>query len=153
MAASYEIIWAVARTPPSSGYFEPDDHPASTTAYTASDDIARMKSSPTLRSMPARLIIAVADVERRADRDHQEDEERRDQRRDRCDDVRPNSTLRGVIGSLKSSFEPVGQRLQDPERPGAVRPDPVLHVGDHLALEPHQQKGVDRPARRTPRPP
>ena len=30
-AASYEIICAVARTEPSSGYFEPDDQPASIT--------------------------------------------------------------------------------------------------------------------------
>jgi hypothetical protein len=31
MAASYDTICAVARTEPSSGYFEPDDHPASIT--------------------------------------------------------------------------------------------------------------------------
>ena len=30
-AASYEMTWAEARTEPSSGYFEPDDHPASMT--------------------------------------------------------------------------------------------------------------------------
>src|SRR6478609_6059264 len=30
-AASYDTIWALARTEPSSGYFEPDDQPASMT--------------------------------------------------------------------------------------------------------------------------
>src|SRR5437764_677682 len=30
-AASYDTIWAEARTPPSSGYLEPDDQPASIT--------------------------------------------------------------------------------------------------------------------------
>src|SRR5581483_5783045 len=46
-AASYEIIWADARTEPSSGYFEPDDHPASITPYTATDDMASRKRMPT----------------------------------------------------------------------------------------------------------
>src|SRR4051795_9629938 len=36
-AASYETIWADARTAPSSGYFDPDDQPASITPYTAID--------------------------------------------------------------------------------------------------------------------
>ena len=31
IAASYEIIWAEALTPPSNGYFDPEDHPAKTT--------------------------------------------------------------------------------------------------------------------------
>src|SRR5258708_37628930 len=34
-AASYEMIWAEARTEPSKGDFEPDDQPASMTPYTA----------------------------------------------------------------------------------------------------------------------
>ena len=45
----------MARTPPSSGYLEPEDHPASTTAYTASDDMASTKRSPTLRSATCRV--------------------------------------------------------------------------------------------------
>ena len=44
-AASYESSCAVARTEPSSGYFEPDDQPASITPYTPRPDIARMKLS------------------------------------------------------------------------------------------------------------
>src|SRR3954452_20396745 len=46
MAASYEIIWADARTDPSRGYLEPDDHPARNTPYTAIDDIASRKRIP-----------------------------------------------------------------------------------------------------------
>ena len=45
----------MARTAPSSGYFDPEDHPASTTAYTASDDIASTKSRATLRSVTCRV--------------------------------------------------------------------------------------------------
>src|SRR5947208_15638295 len=46
IAASYETICADARTEPSSGYFEPDDQPASMIPYTAIDDIASRKSTP-----------------------------------------------------------------------------------------------------------
>ena len=40
MATSYEITWALERNPPSSGYVEPDDQPASTIPYTPTDAIA-----------------------------------------------------------------------------------------------------------------
>ena len=41
---------------------------------------------------------------------------------------------------FEEQLRAVRERLQEPERPGAVRADPVLHVRDHLALEPdHQQ--------------
>src|SRR5262249_29398540 len=49
-AASYDRSCADARTEPSSGYFEPDDQPASITPYTPRPDIARMKSAPIGRS-------------------------------------------------------------------------------------------------------
>src|SRR3954453_12344261 len=49
-AASYESSCAEARTDPSSGYFEPDDQPASMTPYTPRPDIARMNNAPTGRS-------------------------------------------------------------------------------------------------------
>ena len=44
----------MARTPPSRGYLDPDAHPARTTEYTASEDMARMKSSPMFRSAPCK---------------------------------------------------------------------------------------------------
>ena len=53
-AASYESSCADARTEPSSGYFEPDDQPASITPYTPMPDIARMNSAPIGRSATCR---------------------------------------------------------------------------------------------------
>ena len=55
-AASYESSCAVERTAPSSGYFEPDDQPASITPYTPRPDIARMNSAPTGRSATWRYV-------------------------------------------------------------------------------------------------
>src|SRR5271154_1749010 len=46
-AASYEMTWAEARTDPRSGYFDPDDHPASITPYTAMPDMAKTSRIPT----------------------------------------------------------------------------------------------------------
>ena len=40
---------------------------------------------------------------------------------------------------LEEQLGPVRERLQQPERPGPVRADPVLHVGDDLALEPDHE--------------
>ena len=48
----------MARTPPRSGYFEPEAHPASTIEYTASDDMASTNSRLTLRSAPCRVTVA-----------------------------------------------------------------------------------------------
>ncbi len=42
IASSYEITCAVDRTPPSSGYVEPDDQPARTSPYTPMLVTARM---------------------------------------------------------------------------------------------------------------
>ena len=55
-AASYESSCADARTEPSSGYFEPDDQPASITPYTPRPDIARMNSAPIGRSTTCRYV-------------------------------------------------------------------------------------------------
>jgi len=46
MAASYEIICADARIDPRSGYFEPDDQPASIVPYTDTDDNASRNNMP-----------------------------------------------------------------------------------------------------------
>src|SRR3954447_16053691 len=45
-AASYDNIWADARTDPSNGYFEPLDHPASITPYTAMPEHASTHMAP-----------------------------------------------------------------------------------------------------------
>src|SRR5258706_11368880 len=55
-AASYESNCADARTEPSSGYFEPDDQPASITPYTPRPDIARIHSAPIGRSTTCRNV-------------------------------------------------------------------------------------------------
>src|SRR3982751_2174925 len=47
MATSYEIIWALDRRPPSSGYVEPEAQPASTTPYTPIDEQASTTSTAT----------------------------------------------------------------------------------------------------------
>ena len=48
------------------------------------------------------------------------------------------STCAGIDVFLEQELEPVGQRLQQPERPDAVRPDAVLHPGRDLPLGQHQ---------------
>src|SRR5918997_3653525 len=45
IATSYEIICALDRRPPSSGYVEPEAQPASTTPYTAMDEQASSTST------------------------------------------------------------------------------------------------------------
>src|SRR3954467_3018938 len=57
IATSYEIICALDRSAPSSGYAEPLDQPASTTPYTPSDDIARMNSTLTGRSVSCSGVV------------------------------------------------------------------------------------------------
>ena len=44
---------------------------------------------------------------------------------------------------LEEQLDAVGQRLEDAVGAGAVRSDPVLHVGDDLALEPDGQHHRD----------
>src|SRR5215208_7520807 len=48
---SYETICADERSPPSSAYFEFEDHPARMRARTPTDEIARIKSSPMFTSV------------------------------------------------------------------------------------------------------
>src|SRR3954447_15653600 len=47
IATSYEIIWALDRSAPSSGYVEPDAQPASTTPYTLIEEQASSTSTET----------------------------------------------------------------------------------------------------------
>src|SRR5689334_10459278 len=47
IATSYEIICALDRRPPSSGYVDPDAQPASTTPYTAIEEQASSTSTDT----------------------------------------------------------------------------------------------------------
>src|ERR687884_1120132 len=47
IATSYEIICALERRPPSSGYVEPDAQPASTTPYTLIEEQASRTSTET----------------------------------------------------------------------------------------------------------
>src|SRR5262245_38103543 len=55
-AASYDSSCAVARTEPSSGYFEPDAQPASMIPYTPTPDIARIHSAPIGGSATCRYV-------------------------------------------------------------------------------------------------
>src|SRR6478672_3192592 len=57
MEISYEIIWALERSPPRSAYLLFDDHPARTIPYTDSEVIASMKRNPTGRSATTRSIL------------------------------------------------------------------------------------------------
>ena len=50
MATSYEIICALARSPPSSAYLLLDDQPASAIPYTPRELMARTKRNPMGRS-------------------------------------------------------------------------------------------------------
>ena len=80
--------------------------------------------------------------EHAADRDDRERDERRHERQV---GRQAEDALVGPLGQqvlLEEQLDAVGQRLQDAPRPGPVRADAVLHVGDDLALEPdHQHRG------------
>src|ERR1035437_9337806 len=47
IAISYEIIWALERSPPRSAYLLFEDQPAMTMPYTPTDEMARMNRKPT----------------------------------------------------------------------------------------------------------
>ena len=49
----------------------------------------------------------------------------------------------GIRSSLKNSLVPSARVWSRSPGPGLVRPDPVLHAGDDLALEPHHEHGAD----------
>src|SRR4051794_41174157 len=56
IATSYEIIWALDRRPPSSGYVEPDAQPASTTPYTLIEEHASNTSTETGTSVSCNAV-------------------------------------------------------------------------------------------------
>src|SRR3954447_21499932 len=57
IATSYEIICALERRPPSSGYVEPDAQPASTTPYTAIEEQASSTSTETGTSVSCSAVL------------------------------------------------------------------------------------------------
>src|SRR5689334_24320234 len=57
IATSYEIICALDRRPPSSGYVEPDAQPASTTPYTAIDEQASSTRTETGTSVSCNAVL------------------------------------------------------------------------------------------------
>ena len=80
--------------------------------------------------------LVAEDLPARAERDHRERRERReggDERARRCRGRRP--PRRGRSSPCGSASQ-VGDRLEEPERPGAVRPVAELHPPHHLPLEP-----------------
>ncbi len=122
MAASYEIAWAVARTPPSSGYFDPEDHPARTTAYTASEDIARMKRSPTLRSAPCSSTSLPPMVKGRPQGTIMKMRKAGTTARNGASMYMPISALRGLMASLKKSLSPSATVCSTPNGPARLGP-------------------------------
>ena len=44
---------------------------------------------------------------------------------------------------LEEQLDPIGQRLEQPERTSPLRSDPVLHIGKYFALGPYEQEGGD----------
>src|SRR3984893_5605045 len=121
-AISYEIIWALERIPPSSGYLEPLDHPASTTPYTASDPIASTHRRPTLRSAiskVARWPKSSTDVPKGIEA----------KARKAASIEMPGarakvtwSAVIGVMGSLNMSFSPSATLVRRPNGPQRLGP-------------------------------
>ena len=83
----------------------------------------------------------VAVVEVAPERNDRKQQEGRDERQERGQDEDPFLGLLRHEVFLEEELDAVGQCLQDPPRAGQVRPDPVLEVADHLALEPDHQHG------------
>src|SRR5690606_4606183 len=73
-----------------------------------------------------------------------EDREGGDDRQERCEreDEAPRPARDQVL--LEDQLQAGGQGLEHAEGPGPVRADAVLHVGDHLALEPHHEDHRDQ---------
>ena len=89
----------------------------------------------TMPSLPSREVAA--------ERDHGPHEERRHEGEERR---QPEHEAVGPVGQevlLEDQLHAVGERLQHAERPGLVGPDPVLHAGDDLALEPDHEHRPD----------
>ena len=95
---------------------------------------AKMGGRRWRRRRPARHVVA-ADLPHAAERDHAERRERGergDHRRREVEEV--DSAGRRAL--LADELDEVGDRLEEPERPGAVRPVAELHAAEELALEP-----------------
>src|SRR4029079_6927556 len=83
-----------------------------------------------------------------AERDHREGGERGEGRQHRRADVEHVDRALGVERLLADQINQVGDRMQKPERPGAVGPVAELHPAQHLALDQRhvregQQQQVD----------
>ena len=81
-----------------------------------------------------------ADGDDAADRHDGEDQHGRDHRevRRQLEDERVGPVGEQVL--LEEELGAVGQGLEQAPGPGPVRPDPALHVRDHLALEPDHER-------------
>src|ERR687897_323544 len=87
--------------------------------------------------------LAVAEVA--AEWDHRPHDKRRHEREERSHAVHEAIGAVGHEVFLEDQLHAVGERLQDAERSGLVRPDAVLHPGDDLALEPDHEHGGNEP--------
>ena len=63
--------------------------------------------------------------------------------RNGCQQEQPDLGLGRAHLLLEEELEPVGDGLQHPERPGPVGANPVLHVGEDLALAPDEEDDDD----------
>ena len=81
----------------------------------------------------------VAVREHPADRHHAEDDERGHHREQRREAKHERIGAFGDQVFLEEELDAVGEGLEDAPGPGDVRPHPVLHVGDELALEPDHE--------------
>ena len=131
---SYETICADERRPPSSAYFEFEDHPAR---------IKRQHADRRDREDEEQPDVDVRDdapVRRERD-DGEDDEGRRDRDVGReAEDVRVGLVRHEVF--LGQQLDGVGDGLQQPPLADAHRPQTRLHEGGDLALE---VAGVERP--------
>ena len=75
-----------------------------------------------------------------AERDDGEGEEARHHREDGASLVRPPIGEPRPEVLFEEQLDAVGERLEEPERTPPVRADAGLHVGDDLALRPHDEE-------------
>ena len=73
-----------------------------------------------------------------AERNHGKDRQGGGQDHDRRQDEQELVDVGRRVFFLEDELQTVGQRLQQSQRPDAVRPQPVLHPGGDPALEQHQ---------------
>ena len=76
----------------------------------------------------------------RREGNHRPGRERRHQDHDRREEIQPLARVRREDDFLEEQLHPVGDRLQQPRRADAVRPQADLHPSDELAL-PQRQVG------------